>query len=34
MSDVGMCERMIVQVNYLELLERVNAAALHDKTFE
>lgn len=25
LSDVGMCERMIIQVNYLELLEKVNA---------
>lgn len=34
LSDVGMCERMIIQVNYLELLERVNAEALQNKSFE
>lgn len=34
MSDVGMCERMMVQVNYLEVLARVKEEALHNKTFE
>lgn len=34
MSDVGMCERMMVQVNYLEILEKVKAEALLNKSFE
>lgn len=34
MSDVGMCERMMIQVNYLEILEKVKAEALLNKSFE
>lgn len=29
-----MCERMMVQVNYLEILEKVKAEALLNKSFE
>jgi len=34
MSDVGMCERMFIQVNYLEVLQKVRQDALHSKSFE
>lgn len=34
MSDVGMCERMFIQVNCIEILEKVKAEALHNKSFE
>lgn len=34
MSDVGMCERMMVQANYLEILEKVKAEGLLNKSFE